>query len=197
MSAYEAAAALVDGWKESEPAFAIINFANADMVGHTGVIEAAVAAVEAVDECLGRVVEAVHASGGACVVTADHGNADEMLEEDGSPDTAHSLNPVPFVVTADGASLDGSEGILADVAPTVARAARDRAARGDDGPLAAWAEPTGARLPLSAHDHRSPGLSASTSWRRPSSAHGAGCCGSTARWSRRSTPSCSPPTASR
>jgi len=119
MSAYEAAGALVAGWKEIGPAFGIINFANADMVGHTGVIEAAVAAVEAVDECLGKVVEAVHAGGGACVITADHGNADEMLEEDGSPDTAHSLNPVPFIVTAEGASLDGSEGILADVAPTV------------------------------------------------------------------------------
>jgi 2,3-bisphosphoglycerate-independent phosphoglycerate mutase len=117
MSAYEATDAFVEGWKELEPRFAIINFANADMVGHTGVIEAAVKAVEAVDECLGRVVEAVHASGGACIVTADHGNADEMLEEDGSPDTAHSLNPVPFVVTAGADALDG-EGILADVAPT-------------------------------------------------------------------------------
>ena len=74
-------------------------------------------AVEAVDECLGRVLETVHAAGGACIVTADHGNADEMLEEDGSPDTAHSLNPVPFVVTAGADALDG-EGILADVAPT-------------------------------------------------------------------------------
>jgi 2,3-bisphosphoglycerate-independent phosphoglycerate mutase len=87
------------------------------MVGHTGVIEAAVKAVETVDECLGRVVEAVQGTGGACIVTADHGNADEMLEEDGSPDTAHSLNPVPFLVILEGARLDG-EGILADVAPT-------------------------------------------------------------------------------
>ena len=63
-------------------------------------------------------IEAVHGTGGACIIVADHGNADEMLEEDGSPDTAHSLNPVPFVVTVDGARLDG-EGILADVAPTV------------------------------------------------------------------------------
>jgi 2,3-bisphosphoglycerate-independent phosphoglycerate mutase len=63
------------------------------------------------------VIEAVHATGGACIVTADHGNADEMLEEDGSPDTAHSLNPVPFIVTRGADSLDG-EGILADVAPT-------------------------------------------------------------------------------
>jgi 2,3-bisphosphoglycerate-independent phosphoglycerate mutase len=76
-----------------------------------------VKAIEAVDECLGRVLECVHAGGGACIVTADHGNADEMLEEDGSPDTAHSLNPVPLVVTAGAEALAG-EGILADVAPT-------------------------------------------------------------------------------
>ncbi len=117
MSAREATEAFLRHWEAQDFAFAIINFANADMVGHTGVIEAAVAAVETVDECLGRVVEAVHAKGGACIVTADHGNADEMLEEDGSPDTAHSLNPVPLVVTAGAEALDG-EGILADVAPT-------------------------------------------------------------------------------
>jgi 2,3-bisphosphoglycerate-independent phosphoglycerate mutase len=117
MSAREATDAFVRRWGEQDFAFAIINFANPDMVGHTGVIDAAVTAVETVDECLGRVLEAVHGSGGACIVTADHGNCDEMLEDDGSPDTAHSLNPVPFVVTADGARLDG-EGILADVAPT-------------------------------------------------------------------------------
>jgi 2,3-bisphosphoglycerate-independent phosphoglycerate mutase len=117
MSAREATEAFLRHWSERDFAFAIINFANPDMVGHTGVIPAAVTAVETVDECLGRVVEAVHAKGGACLVTADHGNADEMLEEDGSPDTAHSLNPVPFVVTAGAESLDG-EGILADVAPT-------------------------------------------------------------------------------
>jgi 2,3-bisphosphoglycerate-independent phosphoglycerate mutase len=88
------------------------------MVGHTGVIPAAVTAVETVDECLGRIVEAVHGKGGACIVTADHGNADEMLEEDGSPDTAHSLNPVPFVVTGGDVEALNGEGILADVAPT-------------------------------------------------------------------------------
>ena len=101
-------------------AFAIINFANADMVGHTGVIPAAVKAVETVDACLGRVVEAVHATGGACIVTADHGNADHMLEPDGSPNTAHSLNPVPLIVTSpDGPPVAlAEEGILADVAPT-------------------------------------------------------------------------------
>jgi 2,3-bisphosphoglycerate-independent phosphoglycerate mutase len=118
MSAEAAAEAFVTGWREHEPGFGIINFANPDMVGHTGVLEAAVTAVETVDGCLGRVVEAVHDSGGACVITADHGNADHMLEPDGSPNTAHSMNPVPLVITADVGELrDG--GILADVAPTV------------------------------------------------------------------------------
>ncbi len=118
MSARAATDAFVRHWEADEPAFAIINFANPDMVGHTGVIPAAVTAVATVDECLGRVVEAVHASGGSCIVTADHGNCDHMLEPDGSPNTAHSLNPVPIVVTA-GADALGGEGILADVAPTV------------------------------------------------------------------------------
>jgi 2,3-bisphosphoglycerate-independent phosphoglycerate mutase len=118
MSAREAADAFVRHWQEDGPAFGIINFANPDMVGHTGVIPAAVTAVETVDECLGTVVEAVRASGGSCVITADHGNCDHMLEDDGSVNTAHSLNPVPFIVTAEGVSLDG-EGILADVAPTI------------------------------------------------------------------------------
>ncbi|MGA2321100.1 MAG: 2,3-bisphosphoglycerate-independent phosphoglycerate mutase [Solirubrobacteraceae bacterium] len=119
MSAREAAAAFVGAWREDRPGFGIINFANADMVGHTGVIEAAVKAIETVDECLGEVVAAVHEGGGACVVTADHGNADHMLEPDGSPNTAHSMNPVPLIVSARGLTLRAREGILADVAPTV------------------------------------------------------------------------------
>jgi 2,3-bisphosphoglycerate-independent phosphoglycerate mutase len=118
MSAREAAGAFVEHFEAEAPAFAIINFANPDMVGHTGVIPAAVKAVETVDECLGRVVDAVHAAGGACIVTADHGNCDHMLNDDGSVNTAHSLNPVPFIVTAGAEALDGP-GILADVAPTV------------------------------------------------------------------------------
>jgi 2,3-bisphosphoglycerate-independent phosphoglycerate mutase len=118
MSAREAAAAFVSDWRAGSPGFGIVNFANADMVGHTGVLAAAVAAVETVDGCLGAVVEAVHASGGACLITADHGNADHMLEDDGSPNTAHSLNPVPLIVTVPGVSLREG-GILADVAPTV------------------------------------------------------------------------------
>ncbi len=117
MAAREVAAAFVKHFEAERPAFTIINFANPDMVGHTGVIEAAVKAVETVDECLGEVVETVHAAGGACLVTADHGNCDHMLNDDGSVNTAHSLNPVPFIVTAGADRLDG-EGILADVAPT-------------------------------------------------------------------------------
>ena len=117
MSAREAADAFVKHFNAEKPAFSIINFANPDMVGHTGVIEAAVKAVETVDGCLGDVVETVHAAGGACLVTADHGNCDHMLNDDGSPNTAHSLNPVPIIVTAGTEALDG-EGILADVAPT-------------------------------------------------------------------------------
>jgi 2,3-bisphosphoglycerate-independent phosphoglycerate mutase len=122
MSAREAAAAFVSAWGEDGEGgfrFAVINFANADMVGHTGVIPAAVIAIETVDECLGKVLDVVRESGGVCVVTADHGNADHMLEPDGSPNTAHSLNPVPLIVTALGLQLRAQGGILADVAPTV------------------------------------------------------------------------------
>jgi 2,3-bisphosphoglycerate-independent phosphoglycerate mutase len=118
MSARAATAALARAWGEIAPCFAIINFANPDMVGHTGVIDAAKAAVETVDGCLADVVDRVHAAGGACVVTADHGNADHMREPDGSPNTAHSLNPVPLVVTVPGVRLREG-GVLADVAPTV------------------------------------------------------------------------------
>jgi 2,3-bisphosphoglycerate-independent phosphoglycerate mutase len=118
MSAPEAAAAFVTAWTQDGPAFGIINFANADMVGHTGVIPAAVTAIETVDRCLGEVVRTVHESGGVLFITADHGNADNMLEPDGSPNTAHSLNLVPVIVTMPGLSLrDG--GVLADVAPTI------------------------------------------------------------------------------
>jgi 2,3-bisphosphoglycerate-independent phosphoglycerate mutase len=119
MSAAAAADAFCEHWREGGYRFGLINFANPDMVGHTGVIPAAVRAVEAVDACLGRVVAEVHASGGCAVVTADHGNCDHMLEPDGSPNTAHSTNPVPFVVTVAGAALDPDGGILADVSPTV------------------------------------------------------------------------------
>jgi 2,3-bisphosphoglycerate-independent phosphoglycerate mutase len=118
MSARAAAAAFTERWRDGDYAFGIINFANPDMVGHTGVIEAAVKAVETVDERLGEVVRAVEESGGVCVITADHGNADQMLEPDGSPNTAHSKNPVPLIITADVGDLR-ADGTLSDVAPTI------------------------------------------------------------------------------
>jgi 2,3-bisphosphoglycerate-independent phosphoglycerate mutase len=99
-------------------AFAVVNFANPDMVGHTGVIPAVVEAVETVDACLGRVVEAVDRLGGVCLVTADHGNAEKLLEDDGvSPHTAHTTNLVPLILTSAGVSLQ--EGELSDLAPTI------------------------------------------------------------------------------
>ena len=108
------AAALADGHR-----FCVVNFANPDMVGHTGVIPAVVKAVETVDGCLGQVVEATHRAGGVCLVTADHGNAERMLEDDGvSPHTAHTTNPVPLVVTIEGSALRAG-GELSDLAPTV------------------------------------------------------------------------------
>ena len=118
MSARAATDAFTSHWRDGDYGFGIINFANPDMVGHTGSIPAAIEAIETVDACLGDVVAAVHEKGGACIVTADHGNADHMLEPDGSPNTAHSLNPVPLVITADVGTLRGG-GVLADVAPTV------------------------------------------------------------------------------
>jgi 2,3-bisphosphoglycerate-independent phosphoglycerate mutase len=98
--------------------FCVVNFANPDMVGHTGSIPAVVEAVQTADRCLGRIVERVTGLGGVCLVTADHGNAEKMLEADGvSPHTAHTTNPVPLIVTIPGAALAGG-GELADLAPT-------------------------------------------------------------------------------
>jgi 2,3-bisphosphoglycerate-independent phosphoglycerate mutase len=122
MSAAEAAGEFIRHWNaeaagEKPYRFGIINFANPDMVGHTGSIPAATLAVETVDRCLRDVLDAVLGSGGAAIVTADHGNADEMLTPDGAPQTAHSLNPVPLVVTLHDVQL-AEHGVLADVAPT-------------------------------------------------------------------------------
>jgi 2,3-bisphosphoglycerate-independent phosphoglycerate mutase len=97
--------------------FAIVNYANPDMVGHTAILEAVVRAVETVDSCLGRVVTAVHALGGACLVTSDHGNAEQLLQPDRSPHTAHTTNAVPLIVTVDGAQA-AEGGALADLVPT-------------------------------------------------------------------------------
>ncbi len=118
MSACDITDAFVAAFSDEYPRFSIVNFANADMVGHTGVIPATMLAVETVDECLGEIVQEVMRQGGLCVITADHGNAEDMLAATGGPNTAHSLNPVPLILTAPGADLVG-EGTLADVAPTV------------------------------------------------------------------------------
>jgi 2,3-bisphosphoglycerate-independent phosphoglycerate mutase len=118
MSAAGVADAVVGALPEGY-AFCVVNFANPDMVGHTGVIPAVVTAVETADAALGRVVEATLARGGVCLVTADHGNAERMLEADGvSPHTAHTTNPVPLVLTVADVSLR-ADGGLADLAPTV------------------------------------------------------------------------------
>ena len=117
MSAAAAARLFTDAWSADGYRFGIINFANPDMVGHTGVIPAAIAACEEADRRLGEVISAVHEKGGAAIVTADHGNCEHMLEPDGSPNTAHSTNPVPAIVTIPGIELREG-GVLADVAPT-------------------------------------------------------------------------------
>jgi 2,3-bisphosphoglycerate-independent phosphoglycerate mutase len=118
MSAYEVAESTVKQIESDQFDVIVLNFANPDMVGHSGKLEPTIRAVEATDECLGKVVEAVLAKGGIAVITADHGNADMMMQEDGSPHTAHTTNPVPFIITDRNVRLrDG--GILADIAPTV------------------------------------------------------------------------------
>jgi 2,3-bisphosphoglycerate-independent phosphoglycerate mutase len=119
MSAEEVASRFCTELESGGYAFAVVNFANPDMVGHSGVIPAVVKAVETSDACLGRVVDTVERLGGVCLVTADHGNAETMLEADGtSPHTAHTSNPVPLIVT-DGAVTLRDGGELSDLAPTV------------------------------------------------------------------------------
>ena len=118
MSAYEVKDKLVEALGSQKFDFICLNFANGDMVGHTGIYEAIEKAVKAVDECVAEVVETAKANGYEVVMIADHGNADNAVNEDGSPNTAHSLNPVPIVVVSDRVAKV-EDGILADVAPTV------------------------------------------------------------------------------
>ena len=118
MSAYPVCDAVVEKIKSGKYDVVILNFANCDMVGHTGVFEAAIKAVEAVDECVGRVVDAAVSMGGAVIITADHGNADKMIGDDGKPFTPHSTNPVPFCVVGYDCKLKET-GRLADIAPTM------------------------------------------------------------------------------
>jgi 2,3-bisphosphoglycerate-independent phosphoglycerate mutase len=122
MSAYQVTDEVVERIRSGVYHLIILNFANPDMVGHTGILEAAIKAVETVDTCVSRVVDEILAQGGAVLLTADHGNAEKMIDlETGQPHTAHTTNPVPFVLILD----DGEErqlrkgGILADFAPTI------------------------------------------------------------------------------
>jgi len=119
MSAYEVKDKLVASIKKDEYDFIVVNFANGDMVGHTGVYEAIEKAVVAVDACVKDVVETAKATGYEVIIIADHGNADNALNPDGTPNTAHSLNPVPFIYVTENKHATVADGILADVAPSI------------------------------------------------------------------------------
>jgi 2,3-bisphosphoglycerate-independent phosphoglycerate mutase len=122
MSAGAVAEAVVGAIQSGQYAFVLVNFANPDMVGHTGVLAAAIAAVETVDGCVGQILAALERTGGAAIVTADHGNAEEMIAPDGTPMTAHTMNPVPCFLTGPGIPPDmhlRPRGRLADIAPTI------------------------------------------------------------------------------
>ncbi len=120
MSAYEVCDNLVDSIKSDKYDVIIINFANPDMVGHTGIIEAAIKAIEAVDECVGRAVKAIDEVDGQLFICADHGNAEKLIDEDGEPFTAHTTNPVPFIIYNYDKNYTLREGgCLADIVPTL------------------------------------------------------------------------------
>ena len=119
MSAYEVKDKLVSAIKEDKYDFIVVNFANGDMVGHTGVYEAIEKAVRAVDKCVGEVVDAATQTGYETIIIADHGNADNALNPDGTPNTAHSLNPVPFIYVTERKDAHVKDGVLADVAPSI------------------------------------------------------------------------------
>lgn len=118
MSAYEVTATAVKEIEANRHDVIILNFANPDMVGHSGMLEPTIKAVEVTDDCLGQVVEAVLAKGGIAIITADHGNADLVYDEHKRPHTAHTTNPVPFIITSNNEDLR-EDGILADIAPTI------------------------------------------------------------------------------
>lgn len=118
MSAYEVKDALLAEINNNHTDAIILNFANPDMVGHSGMLEPTIKAIEAVDECLGEIVDAILAKGGAAIITADHGNSDEVVTLEGNPMTAHTTNPVPVIVTKEGITLNET-GKLSDLAPTM------------------------------------------------------------------------------
>ena len=119
MSAYEVKDKLVAAIKENKYDFIVVNFANGDMVGHTGVYEAIEKAVKAIDACVKEVVEAANATDYETIIIADHGNADHAINDDGTPNTAHSLNPVPFIYVTKNQHAKVTNGVLADVAPSI------------------------------------------------------------------------------
>ena len=119
MSAYEVKDKLVGAIKTQEYDFIVVNFANGDMVGHTGIYNAIAKAVHAIDNCVKEVVETAKANDYETIIIADHGNADNAINEDGTPNTAHSLNPVPFIYVTDNNSATVKDGRLADVAPSI------------------------------------------------------------------------------
>ncbi len=119
MSAYEVKDKLVEAIKTDKYDFIVVNFANGDMVGHTGIYSAIEKAIVAVDACVDDVVEAAKSMHYETIIIADHGNADNAVNADGSPNTAHSLNPVPFVYISENKNATVKNGILADVAPSI------------------------------------------------------------------------------
>ena len=119
MSAYELKGRLIEALNTNRYDWIVVNFANADMVGHTGVYSAIQTAVQTIDQCLSELVEAAKVKGYEVVITADHGNADHAINDDGTPNTAHSTNPVPFIYVTANTNARVSNGVLADVAPTI------------------------------------------------------------------------------
>jgi 2,3-bisphosphoglycerate-independent phosphoglycerate mutase len=119
MSAYEVKDKLVEAIKTDKYDFIVVNYANGDMVGHTGIYSAIEKAVVAVDQCVNETVEAAKSMGYETIIIADHGNADNAINPDGTPNTAHSLNPVPFVYISTNKDAKVENGILADVAPSI------------------------------------------------------------------------------
>ena len=119
MSAYEVTEKVVDAINSKKYDSIILNYANPDMVGHTGNLDAAIKAIDAIDECVGKVVEAINNVNGALIIIADHGNAEQMIDyKTGEPHTAHTTNPVPFILIGV-SNVTVKEGKLADIAPTM------------------------------------------------------------------------------
>ncbi|MEG1779269.1 MAG: 2,3-bisphosphoglycerate-independent phosphoglycerate mutase, partial [Oscillospiraceae bacterium] len=118
MSAYKVTDKVIEAIASGEFDVIVLNYANCDMIGHTGNYDATVKAVEIIDECVGRVAKQMEKSDGVLIITADHGNAEQMYDEDGSPHTAHTVSPVPFMIAGKKCSLR-STGCLADIAPTM------------------------------------------------------------------------------